>query len=877
MRRLNILISAILMMFNLAMPAVKAENSAETVKETADFNEAQTLCEFILGEAPFKNTETEITRGDFVCTLAKVMKATGAEQKDYFFDDVKSFSSYADGVYAAYDMGWVSKTDKFEPQRFITMQESVKILVEALGYGITADMAGGYPFGYETVAGSLGLYDGVNRSEETVSRESAIMLIKNAISSPRMRIVHDGAAVKYEETDEDILQSIYNITEIKGIITRTAYNSLDGNEPDGLGDGIGIDGYNYDYDGSVGYDILGTKHRAFIQTEGENKKIICLTDLSERISFDLQDFDEKTDNRITYYIENKTKSVRISRDAEIIYNGRKVTGNTDGLFTSGAGSVMLADNNGDGTYDVVFLNRFSYMSAGAYDGYSETIRDRNAAEFSVSLEKCAYIVLDETQTPMDLYDIAEGDIFRVIKSADNGFVQMLRCKNVVQGMISEINADENSLRIDDTEYFMSEYFKKVFLNRVKSADKGTFYVSDNVVVSVTGESSSMMYGYLRKVGYEDYSDTVKLRIFSQSGETNVYTVRKKITLDGKSNTKSTALLPLLKNGGETVCQLIRYMQNGNGEITVIDTATTELPETPGVYKDSKNSLTKYNIPTSAIVYKQYSSSFASYCNIDNAVVFSVPSDSDDDRDFAAQGKAAFVHNQAYSIEAYDLDDTGAAGAVVYKRTDLSEVRYDRDFMLVKNVALAVNSDDEEGYSIEGWCAGQYTEVFMPKDISVSKSASSGIVVDSSHPILSGGDIIRCEYSQNGEVRAVSVEFDARKNVFSANSAYYNIDYNHSPMFFDGMIYNCTSTMASVSNERFSDGTYDFSPSKLRYVSIDTANIVSYDVPSGEIRPIAKDNIKTWLNSGTDAYYAVICQNDFVTKTIVLYDRTEERR
>ena len=419
MRRLNILISAILMMFNLAMPAVKAENSAETVKETSDFNEAQTLCEFILEETPFKNTETEITRGDFVCTLARVMKATGAEQKDYFFDDVKSFSSYADGVYAAYDMGWVSKTDKFEPQRFITMQESVKILVETLGYGITADMSGGYPFGYETVAGSLGLYDGVNRSEETVSRESAIMLIKNAISSPRMRIVHDGADVKYEETDEDILQSIYNITEIKGIITKTAYNSLDGNEPDGLGDGIGIDGYNYDYDGSVGYDILGTKHRAFIQTEGENKKIICLTDLSERISFDLQDFDEKTDNRITYYIENKTKSVRISKDAEIIYNGRKVTGSTDGLFTSGAGSVMLADNNGDGTYDVVFLNRFSYMSAGAYDGYSETIRDRNAAEFSVSLEKCAYIVLDETQTSMDLYDIAEGDIFRVIKSADN--------------------------------------------------------------------------------------------------------------------------------------------------------------------------------------------------------------------------------------------------------------------------------------------------------------------------------------------------------------------------------------------------------------------------------------------------------------------------
>ncbi len=877
MRRLNILISAILMMFNLAVPAVKAENSAETAKETADFKEAQTLCEFIMGETPFKNAETEITRGDFVCTLAKIMKATGAEQKDYFFDDVKSFSSYADGVYAAYDMGWIAGTDKFEPQRYITMQEAVKILVEALGYGITADMAGGYPSGYEAVAGSLGLYDGVNRADGSVSRESAIMLIKNTISSPRMRIVHDGAAVKYEETDENILQSIYNITEVKGIITKTAYNSLDGNESYGFGESIGIDGYNYDYDGSVGYDILGTKHRAFIQTEGESKKIVCMTDLSERMSFDLQDFYEKTDNRITYYSGNKTKSVRIANDAEIIYNGRKISENPDGLFTAAAGNVMLADNNGDGMYDVVFLNRFSYISACAYDGYSEIIRDRNAAEFSVSLEKCAYIVLDETQTPMDLYDIAEGDVFRVIKSADNGFVQMLRCKNVVQGIISGINADENSVKIDNTEYFMSEYFKKIFINRVKAGDKGTFYVADNVVVSVTAENSSMMYGYLRKVGYEDYSETVKLRIFSQSGENIVYTVREKITLDGKSNTKSTALLPLLKNGGETVRQLIRYMQNGNGEITVIDTAATELPQIPGVYKDSKNSLTKYNIPASAIVYKQYSSSFAAYCNIENAVVFSIPSDSDDDRDFAAQGKAAFVHNQSYIIEAYDLDDTGAAGAVVYKRTDLSEVRYDRDFMLVKSVAWAVNGDDDEGYIINGWCAGRYTEVFMPKDISVSKNASSGTVVDSAHPILSGGDIIRCEYSQNGEVRAVSVEFDARKNVFSANSAYYNVDYNHSPMFFDGMIYNRTSTMASISNDRFSDGTYDFSPSNLRYVSIDTANIVSYDVPSGEIRPVAKEDIKTWLTSGTDAYYAVICQNDFVTKTIVLYDRTEERR
>ena len=96
------------------------------------------------------------------------------------------------------------------------------------------------------------------------------------------------------------------------------------------------------------------------------------------------------------------------------------------------------------------------------------------------------------------------------------------------------------------------------------------------------------------------------------------------------------------------------------------------------------------------------------------------------------------------------------------------------------------------------------------------------------------------------------------------------------MFFDGGIYTVADGYLALSRTK-SGTAWDFSPANLRYVSASTNNIVRYDAESGELRPVTLDTLKTGLSDGKDAYYAVVCSNNFVTKTIVVYDRTEARQ
>lgn len=880
-KKLWALLTALTIVFCAMAPSVLGaeEEQPAPVQESVEQKEAEEILA-LLAEGELFPQEEAVTRGGYVKALTALLKVEDAVPEEYFFADVKSFSEYAGSVYAAYGLGWISRDDVFEPERPITGTEAVKVLICAMGYGWLAEARGGYPAGYQLLARQTDILDGVTLGEEAMDRANSCLLVCNALRAPILDQLTYGDEEHFRETGETLLSQVYDIYEVEGVVSRTAYNALDGNESDGMEPTLEIEGVRYDCEDSA-WQMLGVRYRAFIRraSRGGRDQVVYLTETAERREIPLTDLMERDGQTLRYWTQDgKERTCRLAADAEIIYNGRKAAEHIEDCFTAAPGQIVLVDNDENNAYDTVYVNRYTYLMAQGYDGLGVSLRDKNNAAYTLDLAQAAYEILDESGAAFDLYDVTDGDVFQVIRSRDGGFVQAVRQTRTITGMVARI--DEPYLIVDNTEYYISDYFRTVYGTQAYAGRQGTFYVSqDGVLIAAALDTAGMRYGYLKDAMIQNsgFQPQVRMKIFTQEGQWEDRKVReKRVLVDGVRTSAEKAYEAVLAEG-LVKPQLIRYGINGDGEIVTLDTATATLPQEPGLYPDEKNKLTRYTFASSSIRYKTYSSSFGSFFTVNGSVVFSIPTDTEEEEEYAAQGKALFSHDQMYTVEAYDLNDVGEAAAVVYSNASSATLQGERPFILVQSVAEAVNEEGETGYQIDGWQEGAYVSRFMKADTVVTKNSVAGQPVDSMHPLLSGGDIIRCAVNNSGQVSTVEVDFDARAGAFVANHANFNLNDNAIPMFYDGMFYRTQGNVASISSKRLSDGSYDFAPANLRYVSLDTANIVRYDCETGDVHPILKEDIKTYVSDGRNAYYAVLCQSNFVTKTIVLYDRTEARR
>lgn len=856
----------------------KDNDTTEAVTDISDdAQEAMEVIESIVGEKLFFEEMT--SRGEFVNAVAQALNLTAAEREDYFFSDVKSFSEYKNGVYALYDRGWVSKGESFDAESKITRNEAMKILVSAVGYGVMAKYEGGYPWGYIKIAKRLDLTDGL-KNGELLDYADAYLLLYNAMRAPVAELTAVGKDKNYKETGETLFSLTYQIYETEGIVSRTPYNSLDGEENIGRGNTLEVAGEFFKCK-DCPYDVLGTKCKVIYQKSRLNDEsaVIYLRNLSEIRMIDFRDFIAKDGNTIRYWREDgKEKRLSLSGVCNFIYNGRIVKEDIlDTIFAPGIGELMLKDNDGDSSYDVAYVNRYTYMEVLSYDEIDEIIRDKNSGESNLKIYDTAAVFLNTEEETIEPDELKEGAVLIVLCSRDNGFIWAKEIKNTVQGSISKIESD--SITIDGVKYDISEYFRQNFLNQCQTLKSGIFHTDDNgILVSAAFSTEEILYGYLIDAAWQNSLDSkLLMKIYNQSGKHEVYPVRSKLTVDGvEAKTDRDAFEAITENSC-VVPQLIRFgINEKTGEINLLDTATVAYPEKLGIYPNEKNKLTKY-LSSVSLPYNSNIGAFSSYGHLVSTIVFCIPDDLSKSEDFSINSRNFFLHDQSYIVDCYDLDETGGIGAVVYKSNEHYRFNPDDPSAVIEDVAIGMDDNGEKCYILNCWYSGKFIELRLNDDITVEKIHSGGTPVKSAHPILSSGDIIRYVANEKNEIRLLDVVFDASQGVFEPNNGSFNSDIRRSPMYFSGKIYSMGNGFAALSASLLTEDEYNFSPEVLKYISMRTSNIALYDGEKGVVRPIDAKEIKTYMNDGSDAYFAVFCQSNYATKTIVLYERMEGRK
>ena len=151
--------------------------------------------------------EDKITRAEFckmicVCLGFKDKETISHNVTEDFYDVNKNHWAY-DYIQVARGLALVEGVGNgyFNPDKKITVQDAVKIIVTALGYKPKAEKEG-YPIGYINTAQEIGLINkGFFELENYATRKEVAYLIYNSLDIPLMQITSFGKDIKYTIMD----------------------------------------------------------------------------------------------------------------------------------------------------------------------------------------------------------------------------------------------------------------------------------------------------------------------------------------------------------------------------------------------------------------------------------------------------------------------------------------------------------------------------------------------------------------------------------------------------------------------------------------------------------------------------------------------------
>lgn len=589
--------------------------------------------------------DEELTRAEFCSLMINTLGLDGiaSNPTETEFADVPS-SHWASGcIKLAYDMGIINGygDGNFGPEDPVTYVQTLKILLNSMGYAPMAEDNGGYPTGYLMV-GSSRISTGVNKAADAaITRGEAAQLIYNALD---MNIVEsdysdDGSYyINYEKTLFTELMSRRGLERQEGIVTGDSYTRL--TNANGVADGwLEIDGTSYYLDGRSAYGLLGRCVTYYVQEQtgtGLQPALYGIwvhTAKNSELSISPENISEVTAEQITYFAQegsNRTTTADLSDTLVTIYNGKYSDGGPD-TWKVRNGSLTLLDNNGDDVYDIIFVDTYTTYMVDQVDTDSKQINLRvfsDTGESRFEGKTCidyGYPDVDVAITDMEgnslsAADLQPYDIIAVYAGADESHISIVRAEGVVEGTVDE--ETEDTIVIDGVSYDIAVNNAGELLVTADPGEQGRFWLDIDGRVTAKNVTSGSDYSHMVEtiddkvicsyivdtaVQSTGVDDIVYLKVLSnlrsKQREERILTLKDELKVNGEKMTATEALEALKSAGDGSVNIPIRYDLNSRDEIDTIDTFQLAAPADYRKYSKSTNSFDGlYFLTTDSIVY-----------------------------------------------------------------------------------------------------------------------------------------------------------------------------------------------------------------------------------------------------------------------------------
>ena len=518
---------------------------------------------------------------------------------------------------------------KFTPDRTVSYDEAITMIVRALGYTDDCNELKNmtWPTNFKVKAAELKLTKDVKLAAEGADRGGVAQLLYNALEATLVTVDTDGNVIKTQDSDkEDVLLLSRLASYDKGFNVTTA--TVDPKNKKYAAELVDLEPYMFQNlkvylndDDQVVY-VKGTNS---LVVEGTVDKVTA--DKGE-VVVAIEDANEKI-QKVTFTAENENTKVA----AQIFENGAIKVGNKSYKQLEDTETIKIVANdvNGNGRIDgtasgdkAEVLGIVTTQQTKAARIEKEYVEGKDKIDiFLLPVDSSGDVDLDAvkvTGAVDSLEDIKEDDVVVEYKADDDSVTRLVVSRDTVEGKVTRV--DGNNFYIDGTKYTLGLAPYGIVADDLALGDEGVFYLDHNGdIVDFDGDSQSptayaVVIGTAKGTTTTKFSSTSiddypQIKLATQDDETIVFDVYAKLNskgeltgavkLDGKALTDGDLFSADGKGSitgiGDKI--LVKYGLNSDGRVNKIEIVDTTTPD--GGIDTTKSS---FKLASDAIVFDE---------------------------------------------------------------------------------------------------------------------------------------------------------------------------------------------------------------------------------------------------------------------------------
>ena len=700
----------------VAVPVIFAEE---------DFDNAYGLLN-ALGIFTGENTpDATVKRKQIAVYLNRI---TGApEVEGTLFYDVSEDLPEAGAINAVAQGGYMIGSEGcFYPERPVSFNEAITVLLRAAGYTRLAIDANGYVAGYLKWANSSGLLKNISSYDGELNEGTLAKLLKNFLDINIVAVSAYTAGGENEEIIDkniSVLNNFFDAEKVKGNIVATSNVAVWGRNLCGTEQVVISTNYGdvvYKREG-VDYDDKLALNAVFYVHEDEKEIIYAEYKYADgtEVKFSGDDIREidKSLFSISYYDNTEKVKTIDTSNASFIYNGKSLDEITDDMVKTDFSVIECRDADGDRKFDVVYVWDYDVIMVDSINFSNYKILDKITGKIiDFAPDKCE-VSVKMNGGDFNIAGIKEYYTLLVARSEGTSDFK-LRIEvfpDCVGGIITTVNEGE-SIEVDGEKFNVRQSFTQKY-----SPQLGGEYVvgidfDGNALCLLKNNYWQQKYGYALNLDMIKRSkDDIEIRLFTENNKFEILKFAKKFKLNGEKADYGMLEESGLFSDGKFISQLVSYKTNSEGLITNINVAKRGEPDENG----SETLTLNRSFSKSAAIADDYFNIYnnvalfsTEYVGIDGITKsFRIMKNGDEfvEGEFLV-GTASEMGVSAgvFDIDVYDASYERIVGAAVYtvNADAISNVNSDVYGFLVSNIKNTTNADGEKVIEITGYTQGK---------------------------------------------------------------------------------------------------------------------------------------------------------------------------
>ncbi len=746
-----------------------------------------------------------ITRGEAVQWLSRAAKYSESEGETSF-KDIED-SPYAAAIKGMEERGILSKSEKFNPEAYISYNEFLAMATRILGYEPYSKVHGGYPLGVQESAKQAKLLKSVSvkNYNECVNRADAIKIIYQMLIAPTFGIAgmdNDGA--DYRKEDTKFIDNVYGYDIIKGQITASDSTGLyDENAAESKGNvRIGNESYR-DSNNSL-WKYIGKRVTALVDKNDNNNIVLnAWIDNEEKQVTTMYGTDVVgfSGNTLTYEREDgKNKKIKMDTGYAVIKNYVAYPSFADADIEKDRVRLELIDANDNGDPDVIFIydavpivplyKDISLDSVHVGQADDNTLSSDYDVPTRIDAEELKHVHIQQGEDFLLPAGVIEPELLMIYKSDNNKVIGINVFKDVVSGIVT--GAETDGVYVDNEFYEFSPYYPTAYINKIKLGDAVSFVTDETgkIVrdamkndVAQSDELAFLIAGGMK----EDLNYKVTYKLFNESGKMLYLNLAEKVRFTDVYGTTSKKngyeVYNILKTGKQLANNIelnnngafIRYKLNSKGEISDITCQTLTNAKSKRYYCPSSRAWTNSKWGTEYL-----------YLSNPDTTVFNIPFNADTgepivDDEFDSYYSISTVNDTfksdytKYNTELYlTTDETDLNKKSVYTdfvayykeySFDVATSAYPVDSLnstkiLYKSSKQILNADNTASTAITGYNISTGKEVTLTLHPSITKVIDSNKVLWAKKRGESGTSSLYQDYNllAAAQVKAIPAQY-----------------------------------------------------------------------------------------------------------------------